>query len=488
MQCNEALGKDLPNEDNNRKRKRVSNMSELVEAYNEDDWSEGGDIILENGSSFDTDEVLEGDEDEVIFRIDEDSNKPENEEHPLVIRPESVGGATVKGKGELVFKDVENVWLYGINFKYNPQKEKGAIVTLEKAGKCRVARCDFHTKHGDFPQDGEEDEDVDGTTDEHYYLRIKSGRGEDGEGRNLIDHNVFHHKPKSRGNFLLIGNDVSKNNVVERNYFFRQPFRDGTNSEALRIGERAVGLKSFKAKVRHNLFERCNGDVECISNKSRGNTYSNNTFRKNMGSLCIRHGLKVTADSNVFEDCQRGLRIFGEENKVRRNYLRNVPPHGSDDSDSDLVAILVENGSDSEDNPTHRPVKDSEITDNIIEKVDGNSRRIVKWGSSRDDEDDVHPRDNLFKNNTIIALRGRIFDPENDHSMDHNTFADNRLFHKENVDVNLPNSAISIEEVSSLELPDIERPAVLKGEDVGPCSQLTEFTFQDIINRFKEDE
>jgi hypothetical protein len=65
----------------------------------------------------------------------------------------------------LVFKDVENVWLYGINFRYNPQSEKGAIVTLVEAGQCRVARCDFHTRHGDFPQDGHEDRDVDETTD-----------------------------------------------------------------------------------------------------------------------------------------------------------------------------------------------------------------------------------------------------------------------------------------------------------------------------------
>jgi hypothetical protein len=337
--------------------------------------------------------------------------------------------------------------------------------------------------HGDFPQGGDEDRDVDDETVEHYYLRIKSGRGENGEGRNLIDHNVFHHKPKSRGNFLLIGNDVSKNNVVEHNYFFRQPRLDGTNSEALRIGEKAVGLKSFNAKVRHNLFERCKGDVECISNKSRGNTYSNNTFRRNLGSLCIRHGLKVTVDSNVFENCQRGLRIFGEENKVRRNYLKNVPPNGASDN-RDLVAILVENGNDSEENPTHRPVRDSEITDNIIEKIDGNSRRIVRWGSGRDD---VPPKDNLFKSNTIIALRGVIFDPENDDSMDHNRFEDNRLFHKESVDVNLSDGAIRIKQVDSLELPEIERPTGLSRQDVGPCSQLTEFTFQEVKDRFEGD-
>jgi hypothetical protein len=43
-------------------------------------------------------------------------------------------------------------------------------------------------------------------------------------------------------------------------------------------------------------------------------------------------------------------------------------------------------------------------------------------------------------------------------------------------------------EVSSLELPDIERPAALRREEVGPCSQLTEFTFQDVKDRFVRNE
>jgi hypothetical protein len=483
VKCSEPVGVDLPL-DKNRTQVTVSNMSELVDAYNERDWRNGGDIILEDGESFDT-----GDDNEVVFKIENEDNKPKNENQPLVIRPKSIGGATIKGRGELRFKDVENVWLYGINFEYDPQKDKGAIVTFTKTNKCRIARCDFHTIHGDFPEEGKEDKDVDATTAEHYYLRIQKC------DRTLIDHNVFHHKPKSKGNLLLIGvyeeNDEKKpstNSVIEYNYFFRQPYHNGENSEVIRIGEKDVGNKSCHSKVRYNLIEECNGDVECVGNKSRKNTYSHNTFRNNMGALSFRHGWEIIADSNIFIDCLRGIRILGkgnkegENNKIRKNYFKNIPPSGSQDDDEDdykLVAILVESGEGDE---YLRSVGD-EIDGNIIEKVDEKSKRCVTWGSERNE--DEPPDHNDFTNNTIIVNNGTVFKFEKGASRENNTFNNNRLFHKGDVDVNLPESEISREVVSSLELPEIIRPSPRERKEVGPCSDLSSYRIERVLQTLK---
>lgn len=151
----------------------------------------------------------------------------------------------------------------------------------------------------------------------YYYLRINSSEEnqDDPEMRSdriLIDHNKFHDKQRSRGSFVHIGNSWCTNTVIERNYFFNNPgTTDYKNpAEALRVGFSAVYKKPFEAQVRYNLFEKCNGDPECISNKSSKNKYSYNTFRKNRGSLCFRHGSSNTAEWNFFDGGHRGIRVY----------------------------------------------------------------------------------------------------------------------------------------------------------------------------------
>jgi hypothetical protein len=212
VKCSQSLGKDLPVVDNQRTEKIVSDIFQLVDAYHKEDWSKGGDIIIEAGVSIDTEKILEKEEDYkdyieqdedkgkliVKFNMENNQHKPQNVNQPLVIRSRTIGGATIKGSGGLEFSDVRNLWLYGINFEYDPpgKGEDHFIVSFEKAGNCRIARCDFRTEFAD-------EEAVTKTRNEHYYLSISSGREND-EGKNLIDHNIFHHKPKSHGSFYAL--------------------------------------------------------------------------------------------------------------------------------------------------------------------------------------------------------------------------------------------------------------------------------------------
>ena len=450
MRCNNGLGADLPSGGPSQ---TVRNLNELENAINhaKQDWQQsGGTIILTGTIEINNDRTFDG-------------LRPEQIESPVVIRPQSIGDATIGGDGELKFEDVRNVWLYGINFEYDPPTsgEDHTIVTFEKAAKCRIARCDFHTRFSN-------EEAVTKERNEHYYLRIWSGReNENLEGKNLIDHNIFHHKPKSKGAFLLIGNRVSKNNVIEYNYFLEKPWLDGENSEALRIGHSNTGDESFGAKVRYNLFEKCNADNECITNKSRDNIYSNNTFLNNKGSLTFRHGWNITADSNIFIESARGIRIFGKDNEICNNYFKNVPPTNQDGSDSDLAALVVGKGGGG-----YLQVEKCSIEGNLIEKVDGNARRIVTWRGT----DNGRPEDVDFVKNIIIVRRGTIFS-ETPNLTNEDRFENNKIFHTHDINVNLPNTAYDSQEVDSLELPDIIRPRPLQSNDVGPCSGLSEYTF-----------
>ena len=60
--------------------------------------------------------------------------------------------------------------------------------------------------------------------------------------------------------------------------------------------------------VEKNLFEKCNGETECISNKSCGNIYRENTFLEVSGTLTLRHGNGCIVERNVFSATMPGER------------------------------------------------------------------------------------------------------------------------------------------------------------------------------------
>lgn len=166
MKCNNGLGTDLPSGGPSQ---TVRNLNELENAINraKRDWQQsGGTIVLTGTIEINNDKTF-------------DDLRPERMESPVVIRPQSIGGATIRGDGELKFEDVRNVWLYGVNFEYDPRGGESSIVTFEKAVKCRITRCDFHTRYPD-------NDAIQREASEHYYLTIWSGREND-EGKNLID-------------------------------------------------------------------------------------------------------------------------------------------------------------------------------------------------------------------------------------------------------------------------------------------------------------
>jgi poly(beta-D-mannuronate) lyase len=80
--------------------------------------------------------------------------------------------------------------------------------------------------------------------------------------------------------------------------------------------------------VEENLFEECDGEIECISNKSCENVYRWNTFRRVQGSLTLRHGNRCRVEGNFFLGEERartaGIRIIGEDHAVFNNYLEGI--------------------------------------------------------------------------------------------------------------------------------------------------------------------
>jgi hypothetical protein len=404
---------DLP-EDNGRI-KRVKNIEELRKAIEDakEKWKDkGGHIIFEN-------DTFKGD------------GKPFNElkfDMPLVIRADTIGGCTIEGEGQFAFNNSKNVWLYGINFKQHTSEEQ--TVVFSDCKNCVVAGCDFQTTSSNKRKDD------DGEMYPWYsYLAIGGG------DCNYVAYNSFHDKANSRGHFLWVSGEA-KRTVIEYNHFENLPgigkkTDDGftgsrDKGEAIKMGDSDFGNKAFASIVRYNLFEHCQGDTECVTNKSCCNVYHHNTFRNNHGSLCFRHGSFNIARNNTFIGEDNGIRLYGTQ-LIKGNYWKS-----SKRLDHALGCPLVIGGGDTDELKSgnlHFQVRDSRFENNYIisESPDNEENdRIVIWGYGG--EDKFRPKNNYFQDNTIIAQSGTMLMYDNADKLEQEDldkyFTDNILYNQ----------------------------------------------------------
>ncbi len=120
--------------------------------------------------------------------------------------------------------------------------------------------------------------------------------------------------------------------TISNNYFYRYAKIDDTlsnsgDSETIRIGTSEYQNVNSDALVRNNYFVEADGENEIITNKSKGNTYINNTFRRCRGSLVLRHGSRATVVGNYFlgenVDGTGGIRITDSNHEITNNYIQD---------------------------------------------------------------------------------------------------------------------------------------------------------------------
>jgi poly(beta-D-mannuronate) lyase len=152
---------------------------------------------------------------------------------------------------------------------------------------------------------------------------------------NRVDHCSFENKNNS-GTLLVVWltAGIIPAHIIENNYFgYRNPNLDSNGNELngqeiIRIGDSATSMQYANCIVRNNFFEKCNGEIEIISNKSCGNLYSNNVFYECKGMLTLRHGNDCTVEGNYFFgngiSNTGGVRIIGEDHKVYNNYFQDL--------------------------------------------------------------------------------------------------------------------------------------------------------------------
>lgn len=115
---------------------------------------------------------------------------------------------------------------------------------------------------------------------------------------------------------------------IEKNYFGPRERLGKNGGETIRVGDSRTSMLSARCVVEKNLFERCDGEAECVSNKSCGNVYRDNAFLEVAGTLTLRHGNGCLVERNVFlgggAAGTGGVRIIGEDHVVRGNYFERL--------------------------------------------------------------------------------------------------------------------------------------------------------------------
>lgn len=213
-----------------------------------------------------------------------------------------------------------------------------------------------------------------------------------------VDHCSFTGKTGKGTLFVVwLGDGSNGGHQIDHNYFGPRERLGKNGGEMIRIGDSKTSMMKGGCVVEHNLFEKCNGEAECISSKSCGNLYRENTFLEVGGTLTLRHGNGCTVERNVFIGNEvsgtGGVRVIGEDHIVRGNYFENLT--GDDARSSICLMMGVPNS------PANRyfQVKRARITGNMIV----NSEHPVLIGLEDDKTATLAPVDTVFEGNLISA-------------------------------------------------------------------------------------
>lgn len=277
----------------------VSNTDELTEAIS--NAKPGAEIIM-----------VDGEWKDVQIRFTGHGTKKQ----PITLRAETPGQVILKGKSDLKLGG-EHLVVDGLYFKEGASPSRSVIQFFINedtlANHSRVTNCVI--KDFNKPQKNMQDLWVlfKGRHNQldHCYLAGKSNRG-----------------PTVRVD--IAGNQSIKNyHKIVNNHFGPRPPKGGPSAETIQLGNSGTSMSPSNTLVAHNLFDRCNGEVEVISSKTNFNEFRNNVFYKSEGSLVTRHGNYCTVDSNYFIGDENsphvgGVRLIGTGHWVTNNYFYNL--------------------------------------------------------------------------------------------------------------------------------------------------------------------
>jgi len=223
---------------------------------------------------------------------------------------------------------------------------------------------------------------------------------------NRVDHCHLEGKG-NRGVTLIVrlnsDESLQNNHIIEHNYFGPRQNLGSNGGETLRIGTSHHSLKNSNTIVRNNLFDRCDGEHEIISNKSCQNIYRDNVFNECIGTLTMRHGNETLVEGNVFLGNRKpntgGIRVINGFQTVQNNYGYGLTGYRF------RGALVVMNGVPNSPLNRYFQVESAIIENNVF--VDSDH---VQLCAGSDAERSAIPTNSTFNNNTFDqSTRRKLF-------------------------------------------------------------------------------
>ena len=312
------------------------------------------------------------------------------EQSPITLRA-AVPGATIFIGASGLRLGGRHVVVEGLWFR-NPDPTVGDIIEFRLDSKhhaehCRVTQCAI-------------------TLDPEYASReAKESRWLGLYGsHNRLDHCYFAGKV-TRGATAVVwlGQGQAAQHRLDHNHFGPREPLGQNGGETLRVGDSQTSMTDARCGIEDNLFERCNGEAECISNKSCGNLYRRNVFVEVSGTLTLRHGNNCRVEDNVFLGNKArgtgGIRIIGEDHVVRGNHLQDL---AGNEARSGIV--LMQGVPDSQLHEYFQ-VRRVRIEDNVLI----NCRQPILIGL-RDGRGSLPPLNTVFRHNRIHAPSATVIE------------------------------------------------------------------------------
>lgn len=240
--------------------------------------------------------------------------------------------------------------------------------------------------------------------------------------RNTVEYCYFRGKT-NEGTTLVIwpndSNSTNNNHHIYRNYFAHRPLLGVNGGESIRIGTSQVCTNSSASVVEGNYFERCNGEIEIISNKSCDNKYLNNTFYECEGCLTLRHGNRATVSGNWFigngVKGTGGVRVINQDHLIYNNYFYKL------NGDKFLSSLAIMNGIPNTAANGYLQVKNVTATNNTFYDCAYPWAFCVGYGERNRV---ARPEGVLLENNLVYCPKTdeliKVFDNPDGIKMDHN--------------------------------------------------------------------
>ncbi|MGV3659793.1 MAG: polysaccharide lyase 6 family protein [Prosthecobacter sp.] len=233
-------------------------------------------------------------------------------ERPVTVKAETAGKVVLTGDSRISLAG-EHIVVDGLWFQ-NPTGEEAIELRIdsdELANDCRITNC---AVTNDLPPG-----------DLTKSARFVSLYG----SRNRVDHCYIAGKTTAGTTLVMwLAEGVEGKHQIDHNHFGPRQRLGKNGGETIRLGDSKTSMMTAECIVEHNLFENCDGEAECISNKSCGNVYRFNTFKGVSGTLTLRHGNGCRVENNVFlgdgAKGAGGVRVIGEDHVVTGNYFEGL--------------------------------------------------------------------------------------------------------------------------------------------------------------------